>query len=562
MATRGTFRAREANPFHWIPFQTADRFSPERQGGGGATVFVPVTPEYRAALDQELSTAAAALRPEIDRFPGTPGVLILKLRERAVAKSHRPNTLVIESNLQLAGMGRLHEMLVAANAASIQDFSTVIRRRTTQQIKANLSAVESIGAWGLARRLEVPIARLREHGAALLSLFRYSGTDANARNLDTLRELFRRFNISQTTIPQRWGPPLFKVDFDALTEDQATGLMGFPGLRSIMRDPEVGLVATEGPAAALGPLTVPSATTEYPVVAVVDSGTSARAASLRPWITDTILSVLPPDTDHVHGTAVASLVAGGRLLNNPHEIYPPTRCMVLDVCAMETHLTLASDIVLRLRDALTQSRHVKVWNLSLSSQPVTDDAFSWFAHQLDALSDEFGVLFVVAAGNYVDEPRRSWPTTAQLNDRLTSPGDAVRVLTVGSITHLSAVDGLSREGEPAPYSRRGPGPVFTPKPDVVHAGGGVHAPWAAGTGSAQVLSTSDAIYGSFGTSYAAPLASSMCGHVWHSLAERTNFAPAPHMVKALMIHSARLTSSDYSATERRYFGCGVPMRAL
>lgn len=133
MATRGTFRAREANPFHWIPFQTADRFSPERQGGGGATVFVPVTPEYRAALDQELSTAAAALRPEIDRYPGTPGVLILKLRERAVAKSHRPNALVIESNLQLAGMGRLDEMLVAANAASIQDFSTVIRRRTTNK---------------------------------------------------------------------------------------------------------------------------------------------------------------------------------------------------------------------------------------------------------------------------------------------------------------------------------------------------------------------------------------------------------------------------------------------
>jgi serine protease AprX len=189
-------------------------------------------------------------------------------------------------------------------------------------------------------------------------------------------------------------------------------------------------------------------------------------------------------------------------------------------------------------------------------------ATSLFAQQLDALSDEFGVLFVVAAGNYVDEPRRTWPPTGELTDRITSPSDAVRALTVGSITHVSSVDGLSQEGEPAPYTRRGPGPVFTPKPDIVHAGGGVHAPWAAGAGSTQVLSTSNVLYGGFGTSYAAPLASSISAHVWQNLAGRTNFTPSPNMVKALMIHSARLGSRDYDAVERRYFGCGVPTDAL
>ncbi len=560
MATRERLRASEGNPFLLIPFQAADRFVPER-GGGGPKELVDVTPELRNRLTKSLAAATAALLPEITLYPGTPGVLILKLREIAVAKTHRPNTLVAESNLQPAGVGRLDEMLVAANAESIQTLSDNIKRRNTQQIRANLSAIQKIEAWDKSRRLEVPVATLRAHGPALMSLFRYYGADATARNLDTLRHLIRRHGVTEKLIPQRLGPPVFMVDFDELNTDQVEALTSFPGLRSILRDPQVSLVATGG-APAVGPLTPPEDAVDYPVVGVIDSGTAPRASSLRAWVANTITTVMPPDTDYVHGTAVASLVAGGRLLNTPHGIFPATRCRVLDVCAMETLFTRTSDVVLRLKEALPQAPDVKVWNLSLGSEPISDDAFSVFAHQLDALSDEYGVLFVVAAGNYVDEPRRGWPATAALKDRLTSPSDAVRVLTVGSISHANAADGLTQEGEPAPYSRRGPGPVFTPKPDIVHAGGGVHAPWAAGDGSTQVLGTSNVPYRSFGTSFAAPLASAMCAHVWSSLSGTRNFTPAPHMVKALMIHSARLASKDYDAVDRRYYGAGVPTDAL
>ncbi len=558
--TRESSRASDANPFLLIPFQRADQFSPERRGGGSKEL-VEVTTELRRGLATSLAAAATALRPEITMYPGTPGVLVLKLREIAVAKSHRPNTLVAESGLQLAGVGRLDEMLVAANAGSIQSFSDTITTRNTQQIRANLSALLRIEAWNVERRLEVPVAGLREHGPALMSLFRYSGTDATARNLDTLRVLLRRHEIRERMIPQRWGPPLFIVDFQELTDAQVLALSSFPGLRSIQRDPMTSLVAAGG-VPEVGPLTPPDPAITYPVVGVVDSGTANGATSLRPWVTGTITTVVPPDTQFFHGTAVASLVAGGRLLNNPYEIFPATRCKVLDVCAIEEYAARTSDVLLRLKDALSQAPEVKVWNLSLGAGPINDDAFSIFAHQLDALSDEYGVLFVVAAGNYVDEPRRGWPAAAILKDRLTSPSDAVRVLTVGSIAHASAADGLTQAGEPAPYSCRGPGPVFTPKPDIVHAGGGVHAPWAAGPGSTQVLSPSNAQYGSFGTSFAAPLASAMSAHIWQSLAGSSNFTPGPHMVKALMIHSARLASKDYDAVERRYFGAGVPVDAM
>lgn len=88
--------ARNSNPFHRIPFQRADLSAPEN-GGGGIKELVPVTPQYRAALIETLVTAASALRPEIARYPNSPGVLVLKLRDTAIAKSHRPNTLVHRS---------------------------------------------------------------------------------------------------------------------------------------------------------------------------------------------------------------------------------------------------------------------------------------------------------------------------------------------------------------------------------------------------------------------------------------------------------------------------------
>lgn len=94
-------------------------------------------------------------------------------------------------------------------------------------------------------------------------------------------------------------------------------------------------------------------------------------------------------------------------------------------------------------------------------EPCDDSLFSDFAMTLDQLSDKYQVLFVVAAGNYTDLPRREWQKLSTLADRISSPGESVRALTVGSISHIDAAGALSAVGHPAPYSRCGPGPVFT-----------------------------------------------------------------------------------------------------
>jgi len=183
---------------------------------------------------------------------------------------------------------------------------------------------------------------------------------------------------------------------------------------------------------------------------------------------------------------------------------------------------------------------------------------------LDRLSDQYGVLFVVAAGNYTDQPRRDWPEPSELDgaDLVSSPGEAVRVLTVGSVAHTESAGALNTIGTPAAYSRRGPGPVFTPKPDVIHAGGGVHSPWNIGDGSLKVLGPDNHLTASFGTSFASPIVASIAAHNWQKIATSPDFNATHSLVKALLIHSAQLSSPDYSPIERRYYGSGLPQEVI
>ena len=216
----------------------------------------------------------------------------------------------------------------------------------------------------------------------------------------------------------------------------------------------------------------------------------------------------------------------------------------------------------RLRTAVRARPDIRVWNLSLGGPEAHEEYFSEFSQALDELSDECDVLFVVSSGNYLDKPRRGWPTDAALNDRVAMPAESVRALTVGSVTHLDDAGAWVAAGSPAPYSRRGPGPVFTPKPDIVHVGGGVHHPWSVGPSSVTALGVTDGADLTFGTSFAAPIAAGMAAHAWHALRGRPNMGPHPALVKALLIHSAQLSSPAYSVHERRYYGAGRPSDVL
>ena len=137
MAKKGNLRTRLSpktnNPIVHIPFQQRDR-SQESSGGGGVKEFSDITPSFRHQLQQSVTQATTTISQEESMHPDIPGVLVIRLRNDAIAKSHRPVDLVRESGMFSAGHAKINEMLVTASVASMSKLNNTI---ATRDVKKN-----------------------------------------------------------------------------------------------------------------------------------------------------------------------------------------------------------------------------------------------------------------------------------------------------------------------------------------------------------------------------------------------------------------------------------------
>ncbi len=553
------------SPFQHISFSPEDLRN--AGGGGGPPKIFDAEGlfQHRLGLAESLNQAWGALSSDMGMHPGSLGGLVFKLHPDGIAKSHRPLQLVDEAALIHAGHEKVEEMLVAAHGPGFNALHRLILERDIQAIRANVSVIQRIEPWSRVRRNPEGTLALRERESALLRVFRYQSDWANQTVFSSIRELLGRLGLHYRVLPnhQRGWHLLRLTKLSNASEEALNVLLSHPGVRRLLPEPHFKAAATSSismPAAAPALLGTPRA--DMPVVAVFDTGVSPSASHLNGWVVGRDTYVLPPDTAYQHGTNVASLVAGAHALNGGHPDLPVIGTLVYDVCALDegANGSPMTDLAMRLEEALSKRPDIKIWNLSLGASSSCDDqVFSEFGKTLDGLSEKFDVLFIVAAGNYVKEPRRTWPDGSLLDDRISSPADSVLSLTVGSVGHVTDPTALTGAGEPTPYSRRGPGPAFTPKPDIVHVGGGVHTPWNVGPASLRVLLAGNEVASSFGTSFAAPVASALAAHLWQGLEGHSQLVPRPALVKALLIHSAQLASPPYSPLEKRYFGAGLPI---
>ncbi len=109
---------------------------------------------------------------------------------------------------------------------------------------------------------------------------------------------------------------------------------------------------------------------------------------------------------------------------------------------------------------------------------------------LDELARELDILFIIASGNYVHEPTNGQAEEHLLNyprylltpmSRIFEPGTAANALTVGAVAGVAAVPPwlvgdvglrpIAGAGEPAPFTRCGPGVNGARKPDLCDDGG-------------------------------------------------------------------------------------------
>lgn len=305
---------------------------------------------------------------------------------------------------------------------------------------------------------------------------------------------------------------------------------------------------------------------QYPIVGLIDSGISEDNKEILPWIYKKEELIPKEYQNNSHATFIAGVMLFGEKLNFDVADIKEPNFKILDVVAIPNTDeeygptdVMTEDLFLEGLESIMKkySDKVKVWNLSLGTDMEVRDVISDFAIELDRIQDEYQVQIFIAAGNFEDTIRE-WPTDTQYNDRITTPADSIRGITVGSI----ALDkGIVDINEPSPFSRKGPGANYINKPDIVDYGGNINEDGSiGGCGIVSFDTKGDYIEG-VGTSYSTPFATIKYQNIINTINNENSL----ELSKALLIHSCVnpiTKGQEIKNEEMKYFGFGIPEKDL
>ncbi len=526
--------------------------------GDGATTGL------RRTLARESIQLLRYFQDDFNRWPAMPAVAKVVLREEALAKSHRPDALFSPTSCPIIGTLGYGELLISVTRGGIYELINRFRNNKTKVQTANISTIKKIVPYTASERLLCYQQNTDKPPRPIkIRLFDHKHNSKNNAIQEALNEFLEKMEIPFTQL--NYGNGKIYVIKGEKYSDISDRLSGFIGLRSIAPMPSFRALnyhlqmTTQGEADILC-FPPPDPSEDYPLVGVIDSGICPENTLLAPWVVARESYVPQGKENYCHGTMVAGLIANSRALNHGDSRFPSAQAKLVDINVFPEKEDISEDdLVAILSEVVAKYPKVKVWNLSLgASGPSQQYDFSDFARFLDRLHDDHHCLFVVAAGNQND--LKKWPTALSdpMQNRISSPADSVRALTVGSVAHISIDQSLSLVNEASPFSRVGPGPCYIPKPEISHYGGNATADGKFAQQGMLSLGPKNRLIESIGTSFAAPIASSVAANVYHFVSKNNEIEMTSELAKALVVHSALLGSEKVDSTTINQKGFGIP----
>lgn len=317
---------------------------------------------------------------------------------------------------------------------------------------------------------------------------------------------------------------------------------------------------------------------DAPVIGIIDSGVNDH-----PFFQDIIAGAIGvPDTlgtadDWGHGTRVSGVAIFGdiRTQLNSEMLSRSARLCSAKVVNDQGKFDDRRLVPSQMREAITTLNErfgcrIFVVALGDTKRPYKGGKIGTWAATLDELARELDILIVVSSGNRsprggnrLEQAVTEYPGyLLEENNGFLEPAGAMNVLTVGALSHGEGIDDsvaehvyvrpITREDEPSPFSRVGPGIGGAIKPDLVDVGGTlVFDPMVARLRpgdelpSAGVLTLSHKFIDSLftarsGTSYAAPRVAFGAAQIL------TRFPTASaNLLRALLVGSAEVPDAAY-----------------
>jgi serine protease AprX len=534
------------NPIKHIKFSERDYFQPPVFPGGNSIPHKEVTDEFKQGLLESIDNLRDGLVDTSGIIPTSVSAAVVELDDRATAKSNRPTGLFNESTCPFFGDMGYSKFLIQISDQGLSALKEKIERSNSKAATKEISAIKAITKYEPAINVSDDIE------AISVRLFRFNLVESNAEMDQAFEEYVDGMGGSWEKHNSRV-VRLYRVSGNTPALMQALAL--FSGVQSIISSRCIKIQPMSGSSLDAHPATMtpPIDGVDYPVVAVVDSGVSTSCTPIDPWIVGRTNCVPAQYKNDTHGTFVSGIISNGYNLNGQDQRFPECQAKVFSIEVLGDNAGDLYEIVNAMYEVAKQYGHIKVWNLSLGGDgPVSMSEISTMALMIDEFQDRHDCLCVVAAGNYEGVPR-PWPPVTDVEDGISTPGDSVRSLTVGSLAH---VDGFVKNEEPSHFSRKGPVSNYVQKPEVVHYGGNImHLGGQAvilGVNSVDVngLSAND-----IGTSFSTPIVSAIAANLFQEIGTRST----PSLVKALVIHSANLVHT-INVEHKPYFGWGVPQQ--
>ena len=539
-------------------------------GGSKRKVFGGVDTKARKRLREQVAGVRRCFQGVLAKTPGLPAVARVVLKRDALAKSHRPQDLFGRESCPIIGGEGFGALLVSVSLEGLDrlELDLGVEHNRTEQVQADISTVHRIepytaedaaGSLGLTGLSKV----ISNQGATSLKfrLFEHRRSAANDAVRTAFFELVASLGLPDPEVLQyRSGLRMYRVR--SVAPQMVSPLAGFVGTQAVGLFPQFGVFAQYIPQgnATAAHLPPPDPNRTYPVVGLIDSGTDPNNPFLQAWVMDRDEEDVPRAAqNNDHGSFVAGLIVNGRGLNHGDSRFPASQSKIVDVVAIDKSGGVdEQDILQTIRRAVRKYPDVRVWNLSVSriDGVCRDDLFSDFGMELDAIQREHNVAFVACAGNYVTPPLRCWPPEEDLEeaDRLYPPGDMALGITVGSLAHADHTTTRVRREEPSPFTRRGPGAAFLPKPEVCHYGGNCSSDLDCRQVGVVSVDGSRHVAEAIGTSFSAPLVSTLLANIRAGVVEPIS----RNLAKALLIQSAALRGERIDPQHFRYKGFGVP----
>jgi serine protease AprX len=512
--------------------------------------------------------------------------LKIKLRAKALAKSNRPYDLLNSHALPVVAVDRIGELIVAGTAGRIRSLSAGVAAASSKKDLYAISTMESFSAWDLSRDMfrasdqaeaaSVLDEARRSERLIKITFFPWMSSSLPANQLKAIAapssptprtgiEIASTYlagaNLQVRSAQVSSTRPLVYVEPSPSTTVEE--LAAIPGIRTISiaqvyQSRDDSTPQFYAPIRELEPSEVRAVDDSTPVVGVFDTGVSSNI--LEPWVVDRVNYDVGAELDQGHGTFVAGLIVDPLGFNNSGDDYPDDSSRIFDAQVMPGAGISEAFLHERVAEVIDSgyAEGIKVWNCSFGSRRTGIPDYGTFAQELDAISLEKGVLFVVAAGNYTSTPSRGWPPASgvEFENRISSPSESVRSLTTGARAHRG---GIVSAGAPSSYTQRGPNFAAHVKPEVCHWAGDFGPDGTLSGFGVQSIVPTDHLAESVGTSFAAPVVSTIAANTWQML-ELSDAVQTvrPELVKGLLIHSAAVNDSSTEASYRDYYGWGVP----